>query len=150
MTIEGQAMNDLELITAIEADADNPEGAAVLLTKEHGRRLCALARRGMKIDEAAAFDRADFYWRTWDPEHTGDTPDEALRRGGVGNYTVCEVASSHAGPVRYGFTAPVLDPESDDEEFLHFATQAEAMVAAGERLAAVEKLKPSHAEEDGE
>ena len=95
----------------------------------------------MAADEKALFDEADWYWRTMDPDDSGDSPNEALNRGMVGNFTVCEVASSFTGPTRYGFTAPVLDPESDDEEFLHFATQEEAMIAAGERLAAVKKLK---------
>lgn len=96
-------------------------------------------------DPSIAFDGADFYWRTLDPDDSGDSPAEALNRGMVGTFTVCEVASSFTGPVRYGFTAPVLDAESDDEEFLHFATQAEAMSAAGERMAAAQKLRGEQA-----
>ena len=94
-------------------------------------------------DTATAFDKADMFWRTLDPDDSGDNPSEALNRGMVGAFTVCEVASSYMGPTRYGFIAPVLDAESDDEEFLHFATQAEAMTAAGDRMAALEKLRPS-------
>lgn len=109
----------------------------------------ALSRNGLPAADtpASAFDKADFFWRTMDPDDNGPSPDEALKMGGVGNYTVCEVASSYAGPTRYGFIAPVLDPETDDEEFLHFATKAEAMTAAGERLAAVEKMRASRGTE---
>ena len=96
-------------------------------------------------DPAAAFDMADYFWRTLDPEDSGDHPSEALNRGMVSAFTVCEVASSYSGPTRFGFIAPVLDAESDDEEFLHFATQAEAMKAAGERLAAIEKMRTAEA-----
>lgn len=112
----------------------------LLSTSAPVRALAALQYE-LADDEKALFDNADWYWRTMDPDDSGDHPSEALNRGMVGNFTVCEVASSFTGPTRYGFTAPVLDPESDDEEFLHFATQEEAMIAAGERLAAIKKLK---------
>lgn len=92
------------------------------------------------VDPAVAFDEADFFWRTMDPDDSGDSPCEALNRGMVGAFTVCEVASSYTGPTRFGFVAPVLDTESDDEEFLHFATQAEAIAVARERRAAIEVL----------
>ena len=85
------------------------------------------------------FDKADWFWRTMDPDDNGDTPYEAVHRAMLGNFCVCEVASSFAGPTRYGFTAPVLDPESDDEEFVHFATHEEAMKAAKERSAAAHR-----------
>lgn len=88
-------------------------------------------------DDAAAFDRADWFWRTMDPDDCGDSPEEAISRAMVGQFCVCEIASSYHGPTRYGFIAPVLDPESDDEEFVHFATQQEAVEAAKARLAAL-------------
>lgn len=97
--------------------------------------------RDARIDEATAFDRADWYWRTMDPDDCGDNPAEAVNRGMVGQFCVCEVASSYEGPTRYGFIAPVLDLESDDEEFLHFASQQEAIDAASERRAALAAVK---------
>lgn len=88
-------------------------------------------------DDAAAFDKADWFWRTMDPDDCGDSPEEAINRAMVGQFCVCEIASSYRGPTRYGFIAPVLDPESDDEEFVHFATQQEAVDAAKARRAAL-------------
>ena len=88
-------------------------------------------------DDAAAFDRADWFWRTMDPDDCGDSPEEAISRAMVGQFCVCEIASSYHGPTRYGFIAPVLDPASDDEEFVHFATQQEAVEAAKARRAAL-------------
>jgi len=93
------------------------------------------APRDAQIDEATAFDRADWYWRTMDPDDSGETPNEAVNRGMLGLFCVCEIASSYHGPTRYGFIAPTLDPESDDEEFVHFATHDEAMEAAKARAA---------------
>ena len=86
-------------------------------------------------DEATKFDRADWYWRTMDPDDCGDSPEEAINRAMVGQFCVCEIASSYNGPIRYGFIAPVLEVDSDDEEFLHFATQDEAVAAAKTRAA---------------
>lgn len=86
-------------------------------------------------DEAERFDKADWYYRTMDPDDSGDNPAEAIHRGMLGRFVVCEIASSFIGPTRYGFNAPVLDPESDDEEFLHFATELEAIEAAKARYA---------------
>ncbi len=86
-------------------------------------------------DDADRFNQADWYWRAMDPDDCGDSPSEAINRSMVGLFCVCEIASSYRGPTRYGFIAPVLDPESDDEEFIHFATQQEAMAAAKERAA---------------
>lgn len=88
-------------------------------------------------DDAAAFDKADWFWRTMDPDDCGDSPEEAINRAMVGKFCVCEIASSYRGPTRYGFSAPVLDPASDDEEFVHFATQQEAVEAAKTRRAAL-------------
>lgn len=85
---------------------------------------------------AASFDRADWFWRAMDPDDCGDSPEEAINRAMVGRFCVCEIASSYAGPTRYGFIAPVLDPESDDEEFIHFATQQEAIEEAKRRAEA--------------
>lgn len=97
------------------------------------------------VQEAArAFDSADWYWRTMDPDDCGDSPNEAISRAMIGNFCVCEIASSFTGPIRYGFTAPVLDADSDDEEFLHFATQQEAIDAARERSAALRAKEASH------
>ena len=64
-----------------------------------------------------------------------DSAEEAISRAMVGQFCVCEIASSFAGPTRYGFIAPVSDPESDDEEFIHFATQDEAINEAKRRIA---------------
>lgn len=97
-------------------------------------------------DETKAFDNADWFWRTMDPDDCGDNPAEAINRGMVGNFCVCEIASSYVGPIRYGFTAPVLDAESDDEEFVHFATQEEAIKAAKERSSALARLRKAREE----
>lgn len=86
-------------------------------------------------DPAEAFDKADWFWRTMDPDDCGDSPQEAINRAMVGRFCVCEIASSYSGPTRYGFIAPVLDPDSDEEEFVHFATQQEAIDAAKARAA---------------
>lgn len=99
------------------------------------------AIRNETLEAAKRFDVADWYWRTLDPDDSADNPGEALNRGMVPNFVVCEVASSFSGPTRYGFNALVLDPESDDEEFLHFATQEEAIAAAKERAAAILRAK---------
>lgn len=89
--------------------------------------------RAAPTDPASAFNRADWFWRAMDPDDCGDSPEEAINRAMVGCFCVCEIASSYAGPTRYGFIAPVLDPESDDEEFVHFATQQEAIDEAKRR-----------------
>lgn len=91
--------------------------------------------------DVTKFDRADWYWRTMDPDDSGDTPEDAIMRSMVGDFCVCEIASSYRGPTRYGFIAPVADPESDDTEFVHFATQDEAIAAANERLGAHAKRR---------
>jgi hypothetical protein len=95
--------------------------------------------RDAVIAAAAAFDSADWYWRTMDPDDSGETPNDAICRGNLGQFCVCEIASSYRGPTRYGFLAPTLDPESDDEEFVHFATHDEAMLAAKTRAIAAAK-----------
>jgi len=76
-----------------------------------------------------------------DPDDNGDNPAECIHHAYFGHFTVCEIASSYRGPTRFGFNAPVLDPESDDEEFLHFATKDEAIAAAHERRAALKGSK---------
>ena len=93
--------------------------------------------------DAERFDRADWFWRVMDPDDSADTPAEAIHRGMIGDYCVCEIASSYTGPVRFGFTAPVLDPDSDDTEFLHFETQQEAIDAAKARAAALRAIADS-------
>jgi len=98
-------------------------------------QLAEAQKREAGTDEATAFDRADWFWRTMDPDDCGDSPEEAINRAMVGRFCVCEIASSYSGPTRYGFIAPVLDPERDDEEFVHFATQQEAIDAAKARAA---------------
>lgn len=101
------------------------------------------------VQEAAkVFDSADWYWRTMDPDDCGDSPAEAINRSMLGNFCVCEIASSFTGPIRYGFTAPVLDADSDDEEFLHFATRQEAIDAAKERSTAIRAIAESEASHD--
>lgn len=81
------------------------------------------------------FEKADWFWRELDPDDCGDTPDGAINRGMVGRFTVCHIRSSFKGPDRFCFIAPVLDPESDDEECLCFETEDEAIAAAKERRA---------------
>ena len=93
----------------------------------------AQAARVDATDDATAFERADWFWRTMDPDDCGDSPEEAINRAMVGRFCVCEIASSYKGPTRYGFIAPVADPESDDEEFVHFATHPEAIDEARSR-----------------
>jgi hypothetical protein len=93
-----------------------------------------IARLREALDRSQRFEAADWYWRTMDPDDCGDSPEEAINRAMVGQFCVCEIASSFTGPTRYGFIAPVVDPESDDEEFVHFATQQEAIDAAKARL----------------
>ncbi|WP_276946625.1 hypothetical protein [Haematobacter massiliensis] len=117
----------------------NPDSPELDPLRACNRPLQATAEEA----EARAFDRADWFWRTMDPDDSGDAPAEALHRGMIANFTICEVASSYTGPTRYGFNAPVLAPESDDEEFLHFATQEEAISAARERLEAIKTSKES-------
>lgn len=96
---------------------------------------CPRAAQTPPEDEATKFDRADWYWRTMDPDDCGDTPMDAINGAMVGNFCVCEIASSFTGPIRYGFIAPILVPDSDDYEFLHFSTQQEAIDAAKVRAA---------------
>jgi len=81
------------------------------------------------------FAKADWFWRDLDPDDCGDTPDEAINAGMVGSFTVCHIRSSFTGPDRFCFIAPVLDPESDDEECLCFVTEDEAVAAAKGRRA---------------
>jgi len=105
------------------------------LTAETARADAAEAEVKRLADQDRAFEKADWFWRTMDPDDCGDSPEEAINRGMVGRFCICEIASSFSGPTRYGFIAPVLDPESDDEEFVHFATQLEAMKEARRRAA---------------
>lgn len=109
------------LLPATALRATQPGPASVTLPAE--------VLRGV-VGDHDAFEKADWFWRTMDPDDCGDSPAEALSRAMVGRFCVCEVASSYFGPTRYGFITPVADPESDDEEFVHFATQAEAVEAA--------------------
>lgn len=99
----------------------------------------AEARREGMRDAAADFDRADWFWRVMDPDDCVDSHEEAVNRSMVGRFCVCQIASSFTGPVRYGFVAPVLDPDIDGEEFVHFATHDEAVEAARIRAALAEK-----------
>lgn len=98
-------------------------------------RDAAMIARGMRED--LTFDGADWFWRVMDPDDNGDNPSEAITRGYIGQFTVCEIACSYRGPTRFGFNAPVLDHESDEDEFLHFETQHEAIDAAKDRRAAI-------------
>lgn len=72
-----------------------------------------------------------------DPDDSGDTPEQAIHGAMIGDLIVCEIASSFNGPTRFGFIAPVLDEDSEETEFLHFATEQEAIGAAVERSAAL-------------
>lgn len=138
------------------------------LNPEHMDRFIEATRNGMPPEAAAAwiadgstmasrapkansdvdaFEKADWFWRTIDPDDSGDSPAEALNTGMVPPYCVCEVGSSYVGPTRFGFNARVLDPESDDEEFIHFATQEEAIAAAEDRRAAVEAMETKENDE---
>ena len=87
-----------------------------------------------------SFDSADWFWRSMDPDDNADNPAEVIHRAYFGQFTICEIASSYRGPTRFGFNAPVLDPESDDEEFLHFETQEDAMEAAKARQTALAQI----------
>lgn len=91
------------------------------------------------VRDAERFEKADWFWRVLDPDDSGDTPEEAINRGMIPLLCVCQIASSYTGPVRFGFIAPSLDPESDEDEFLHFATEEEAIAAAKERRALLPK-----------
>lgn len=94
-----------------------------------------------RVQEAFGdFDKADWFWRDLDPDDCGDNPQEAVHRSMLGNFTVCHIRSSFTGPSKFCFTAPVLDPASDDEECLCFDTQDEAIAAANERRATLAKL----------
>lgn len=121
-------------------EAPTIEAAKAAAQADYDARIRSALTAQPSPDVAAQFDSADWYWRTMDPDDCGDSPSEAIQRGMVGCFCVCEIASSFTGPTRYGFIAPVLDPESDDEEFVHFATQQEAMDAAKDR-AAIARLK---------
>jgi hypothetical protein len=148
-----------ELIQALSRLASNrhADGQSSIVSQDDRKALIdgcydlMLAARQAPVDrragEAEAFDRADWFWRTMDPDDSGDSPSEALNGGMVGPYCVCEVGSSYAGPTRFGFIAPVLDPESDDEEFLHFATQEEAVSAANDRRTAVQAMEANQNDE---
>ena len=109
-------------------------------TVDAARAILAAPAPDAVQEAARVFDSADWYWRTMDPDDCGDSPEEAISRAMLGNFCICEIASSFTGPIRYGFTAPVLDADSDDEEFLHFATQQEAIDAAKERQAALRAI----------
>lgn len=84
-------------------------------------------RSNASSDVAGVFDRADWFWRTLDPDDAGDNPEEAINRGMLGTFCVAEIACSFSGPTRYGFLAEL--PDSDEQEFRHFATQEEAVEA---------------------
>ena len=108
------------------ARAENAETEAAALRGEVAR---------LKKAAYSNFDSADWFWRTMDPDDSGDTPEDAVIRGMIGHFCVCEIASSYRGPTRYGFVAPSLDLDDDGTEFVHFATQAEAIDAAKTRAA---------------
>lgn len=114
---------------------DTLEAAQHHCERDYQRAALVSPGDGWRNDPAKAFDKADWFWRTMDPDDCGDSPEEAINRAMVGHFCVCEIASSYSGPTRYGFIAPVLDPDSDDEEFVHFATQDEAIAAAKARSA---------------
>lgn len=123
---EGQDWAADRISQAIRAlAATDPDGSAAL------NRIKAEAVKEAFSD----FTKADWFWRDLDPDDSGDTPDEAINRGMVGRFTVCHIRSSFTGPDRFCFIAPVLDPESDDEECLCFETEDEAIAAARERSA---------------
>ena len=111
------------------------EAAKAAAQADYEARIRSALTAQPSPDVAAQFDNADWYWRTMDPDDCGNSPEEAVNRGMLGRFCVCEIASSYAGPTRYGFIAPVLDPESDDEEFVHFDTHEDAIEAAKARAA---------------
>lgn len=124
-------------LEALRAERDEWKRLAVAgeITARHMNIVEAERAAANAREAGQAFDKADWFWRAMDPDDCGDSPEEAINRAMVGRFCVCEIASSYAGPTRYGFIAPVLDPESDDEEFVHFATQQEAIDAAKARAA---------------
>lgn len=94
-------------------------------------------RKEVAKKRATEFDQADWFWRARDPDDSGYSPEEAISRSMLGEFVVCEICSSFTGPTRFGFVAPVHDPESDDEEFVHFGTEEEAIKAAKQRRTAL-------------
>lgn len=134
----------LEAIQALQKELDDTQtqlgdwivrADEASVRAENAEAELAAAQQREAGDAAQSFDKADWFWRTMDPDDCGDSPEEAINRAMVGQFCVCEIASSFSGPTRYGFVAPVLDSESDDEEFVHFATQQEAIDAAKARAA---------------
>lgn len=127
---------ELTRLTNSQEEIIERQGNTIIRINSRNEDLTArLARMEGAVDPEDAFNKADWFWRTMDPDDCGDSPEEAINRAMVGRFCVCEIASSYAGPTRYGFIAPVLDRESDDEEFVHFATQQEAIDAAKARAA---------------
>ncbi|MBB4103046.1 hypothetical protein [Allorhizobium borbori] len=109
------------------------------------REWTALLHADAEAIAANSFDKADWFYRAMDPDDSGQTPHEAISKSCFGHFTVCEIASSFTGPTRYGFTAPI--PESDEDEFLHFETEAEAIAAAKERAELLDQIAASEAED---
>jgi hypothetical protein len=83
-------------------------------------RLRAEVER-LKSDRASA--EPDWFWRDLDPDDSGDTVEEALRYMPQG--VVCHIRSSYIGPSFFAATAPVLDADSDDQEYIRADTEEE-------------------------
>lgn len=137
----GNMFHAFDPLFSVMAISENPNA----YDDERAARIRSVLTVQPSSDVAAQFDNADWFWRTMDPDDSADTPSGALHRGMVGHFCVCEIASSYTGPTRYGFTAPVLDQDSDDEEFLHFATQQEAIDAAKDRIRALRATEEGEA-----
>lgn len=80
----------------------------------------------------------DWFWRTMDPDDSGDSPNLAMACTDF--FVIDEIASSYVGPTRFYFKTPTLDLDSDDEEELGFDTKEEAMAAAAERIKALKAI----------
>jgi hypothetical protein len=83
-------------------------------------RLRAEVER-LKSDRASA--EPDWFWRDFDPDDSGDTVEEALRHMPQG--VVCHIRSSYIGPSFFAATVPVLDADSDDQEYIRADTEDE-------------------------
>jgi hypothetical protein len=122
--------NDLDM--KMPAGMIDPEEAA-----DEIDRLRAEVER-LKSDRASA--EPDWFWRDLDPDDSGDTVEEALRHMPQG--VVCHIRSSYIGPSFFAATAPVLDADSDDQEYIRADTEEECRALVRARWKARAALTP--------
>jgi hypothetical protein len=115
--------------TCISMDAES--GCLCAIAADEITRLRAEVER-LKSDRASA--EPDWFWRDLDPDDSGDTVEEALRHMPQG--VVCHIRSSYIGPSFFAATVPVLDADSDDQEYIRADTEDEcrALVRAALNL----------------